>query len=140
MSDMRSLNSAAAFREAIYWACLFGVVSALVGATLYHMGHWYIPHFAGVLSVALAVSGFAATLALLVAYYHRRVLLGLGAAAAAFALPVVALLGSLYIARIPLESTPLWTVIPVGVSGEVVFKIVKALHGRRLPIVDKPTG
>jgi hypothetical protein len=137
MSDsMRTLDSAPAFRSAIYRAVPFGILAAFVGATCYYMSHWYSAQFARVLFVALAVSGFAATLSLLVAYYHRHVLLGLVAAAGAFALPVVAVLGSLYVARIPLEDTPLWTVIPAGVAGEVVFKIVQRLHTRHVPTVN----
>lgn len=95
------------------------------------MSHWYSAQFARVLFVALAVSGFVATLSLLVAY-----LLGLVAAAGAFALPIVVVLGSLYIARIPLENTPLWTVIPAGVAGKVVFKIVQRLHTRPVRTIN----
>lgn len=139
MSDpMRGLDSAAAFRDVIYRAVPVGILAAFVGATCYYMSHWYSPQFARVLFVALAVSGFAATLSLLVAYYHRHVLLGLVAAAGAFALPVVAVLGSLYLAKIPLERAPLWTVIPAGVAGEVVFKIVQRWHSRHVTIVDPP--
>ena len=95
MSDrMRSLESAAAFRDAIYRAVPFGILAAFVGATCYYMSHWYSPQFARVLFVALAVSGFGATLSLLVAYYHRHVFLGLLAAVGAFALPVVAVLAT----------------------------------------------
>jgi len=137
MSDrVRGLDSAGAFRDAIYRAVPLGIVAAFVGATCYYMSRWYNPQFARVLFVALAVSGFAATLALLIAYYHRYVLLGLVAAVGAFALPIVAVLGCVYLARIPLERTPLWAVVPAGVAGEVVFKIVQTLHGRHVPISD----
>lgn len=137
MSDhMRGLDSAAAFRDAIYRAVPFGILGAFVGATCYYMSRWYNPQFARVLFVALSVSGFGATLSLLVAYYHRRVLLGVAAAVGAFALPILAVLGSLYVARIPLEGTPLWTVIPAGVAGEVVFKIVQRSHSRQMRTIN----
>lgn len=131
MSDrMRDLDSVAAFRDAIYRAVPVGSLAAFVGATCYYMSYGYNAQFARVLIVALAVSGFVATLSLLVASYHRHVLLGVVVAAGAFALPIVAVLGSLYVARIPLEGAPMWTVIPAGVAGEVVFKIVQGLHAR----------
>jgi hypothetical protein len=115
---LRDLGSAAAFQEAIYRAVPFGILAAFVGTTCYHMSDWYNPKFAGALFVALAVSGFGATLSLLVFYYHRRVLLGLVAAVGAFALPIVAVLGSLLIANIPMVRTPFWLVIPIGVAGK----------------------
>jgi hypothetical protein len=137
MSDrMRGLDSAAAFREAIYRSVPFGILAAFVGATFCYMSHWYNPQLAKVLFVALSVSGFTATLSLLVAYYHRRVLLGLAAAVGAFVLPIVAVLGSIYVARIPLKNTPLWTVIPAGIAGELVFKIVQRFNDRNMPTIN----
>jgi hypothetical protein len=130
---MRSLDSATAFREAIYWGATVGVVAALVGSTCYHMSHWYNPPLARVLFIALGVGGFGATFSLLIAYYHRFVLLGL-VALGAFALPIVAVLASLCLARIPLEGTLLWAVIPAGIAGELVFEIVRRFHSRHVAI------
>lgn len=131
--QMRALDSSAAFRDAIYRAVPFSIIAAFVGATGYYLSRWYDPHFARILFVVLAVSGFVATLSMLIGYYHRRVLLGMVAAVAAFLLPIVTVLASLRLAKIPLEDSPLWLVIPAGAAGEIIFKIIQKLHVRDQP-------
>ncbi len=130
LSQLRALDSASAFRDAIYRAVPFSIITAFVGATSYHFSSWYDPHFARILFVVLAVGGFVGTLSLLIGYYHRRVLLGVVAAVVAFSLPIVAVLLSLWLAKIPLEHSPLWLVIPAGAVGEIIFKVLQKFHVR----------
>ena len=128
LNQMRALDSAAAFRDAIYRAAPFSIVVAFVGGTGYYLSSWYTPQFARMLFVVLAVSGFVGTLSFLIGYYHRRVVLGMVAAIAAFSLPIVAVLASLWLAKIPLDHSPLWLVIPAGAVGEMIFTLIQKLH------------
>jgi hypothetical protein len=123
-----SLGLTEAFNDALRRGVVVAIASALVAGASFHLSPWYLPSFGGSFVVVTGVSGFVATLALLMGYYHRVILLGVVGAIIAFALPLASVLISLRLLGIPLKESRFWIIIPAGIMGEVIFEIIKKLH------------